>query len=357
MRDLSFQFGGSRSLLFKGAEDLPSGLPFSRQSEFIVSEALDSVPRSDIDVQRLREEHYNATITERIDIHSDLARFRIRPDSPIPFFEPGQYVALGLGLWEARLSGTQKDDVPEKKITKLGRRAYSISCPLLDAAGELAPCNTLDYLEFYVTLVRQASSPTDKPPVLTPRLFLKNAGDRMVVESKITGHYTLGEVDPTHTVLLIGTGTGEAPHNAMLAELLHRGHTGNIIHTTCVRSQRDLGYLAEHTKLQSRYRNYKYLPLTTREPQNLEPTHPNYVGKQYIQQYFTSGELSRATNDPLDPRSTHVYLCGNPAMIGYVPPGAEPQSQPGMLQLLLQAGFTDNHDHHGPGCVRFEKYW
>lgn len=322
-----------------------------------MSETLDSVPLSDCDVQRLREEHYNATIIERIDIHSDLARFRVRPDNPIPTFEPGQYVALGLGLWEPRLEGTQRDEVPDKKITKIGRRAYSISCPMLDAAGELAPCSQLDYLEFYITLVREAGSPTQKPPLLTPRLFLKGVGDRMVVENRIVGHYTLGDVSPTQTVLLIGTGTGEAPHNAMLAELLHRGHTGNIIHTTSVRSQRDLGYSPEHARLASRYRNYKYIPLTTREPQNLDPTHPNYVGKQYLQQYFTSGELSKATNDPLDPSNTHVYLCGNPAMIGYVPPGTEPPTQPGMLQLLVQAGFTDDHNHHGPGCVRFEKYW
>lgn len=335
----------------------PPRLPFSRQSEFIVSETLDSVPLSDGDVQRLREEQYNATIIERIDIHSDLARFRIRPDTPITPFEPGQYVALGLGMWEPRLDGTQKDDVPEKKITKIGRRAYSISCPMLDQHGALAPCKTLDYLEFYITLVRQAGSPTQKPPLLTPRLFLKSAGDRMVAENRIVGNYTLGDIDPTHTVLLIGTGTGEAPHNAMLAELLYRGHTGNIIHATSVRSRRDLGYLAEHAKLSERFRNYRYIPLTTREPHNLDPQHPHYVGKQYLQQFYTSGELSRVTGDPLDPRSTHVYLCGNPAMIGYIRPGTEPPSQPGMLQLLLQAGFTDAPNHQGPGCVRFEKYW
>jgi len=52
-----------------------------------------------------------------------------------------------------------------------------------------------------------------------------------------------------------------------------------------------------------------------------------------------------------------VFLCGNPAMIGYVPPGADPPSTPGMLPLLRDAGFTDESDSSGPGTIRFEKYW
>ncbi len=340
-----------------------------------VSDTLDSVPvagdapgskespmsqeilLSDQEIAGLRDAHYNATIIERIDVHSDLARFRVRPDHPVPAFEPGQYVALGLGLWEPRMQGTQTEDVPAKKITKIVRRAYSISCPILDANSQLAPCDEIDYLEFYITLVRRAGSEDQKPPVLTPRLFLKNAGDRMVVESRIVGHYTLGDIDPQHTVLFIGTGTGEAPHNAMLTHLLRHGHTGKIIHATSVRNQHDLGYAAEHAVLAARYANYRYIPLTTREPHNLDEAHPKYVGKQYMQQYFASGELAKVADDPLDPKSTHVFLCGNPSMIGYVAPGTQPPRDPGMLQILTAAGFTDEHGCHGPGCIRFEKYW
>ncbi len=322
-----------------------------------MSETLDSIPLSDDEVRQLREEHYNATIIERIDIHSDLARFRIRPDSPMARFEPGQYVALGVGLWEPRLEGTQCDEVPLKRITKLGRRAYSISCPMLDAESRLAPCSKLDYLEFYVTLVRQAGSPTQKPPVLTPRLFLMHEGDRLNMEHRIVGHYVLGELDPDHTVLFLGTGTGEAPHNAMIAELLDRGHRGKIVHATSVRNQCDLGYAAEHAVLAARYANYKYIPLTTREPHNIDDKHPQFVGKQYLQQAFVSGHLSKIADVEFSPKNTHVFLCGNPAMIGYVPPGAEPPSQPGMLPILMAAGYHDSHDGEGAGCVRFEKYW
>ncbi|TWU59769.1 Ferredoxin--NADP reductase [Rubripirellula tenax] len=309
------------------------------------------------EAESLRKTHYNATVIERIDVHDDLARFRIRPDEPTVPFDPGQYVAIGMGNWEPRLPGTQTEMVPENKLRKLGRRAYSISCPLLDSAGVIAPVNSIDYLEFYVTLVRRADDEHKKPPVLTPRLFMLDAGGRLELQRKITGHYVLGEIDPGDTVLMLGTGTGEAPHNAMSAHLLANGHQGKVINATSVRQRRDLGYAKEHALLMSQYANYRYLSFTTRDPENLDPSHPGYVGKQYLQSLFTSGRLAELAEDPLSPANTHVFLCGNPSMIGYVPPGADPPATPGMLQVLGDAGFSDEHDSIGAGSIRFEKYW
>ncbi len=322
-----------------------------------MSETIDSAPLDAEEVRQLREKLYNATIIERIDVHPDLARFRIRPDAPIPPFLPGQYVAVGLGNWEPRLDGTQHEEVPEKKLRKVSRRAYSISCPMLNHEDELAPVNSIDYLEFYITLVRQADSPDKQPPVLTPRLFQLSAGDRIEVQKKIVGHYTLQGIGPDDTVLMLGTGTGEAPHNAMVTKLLSDQHSGKIVNVTSVRQSIDLAYAIEHKKLMSRFANYRYLPFTTRDPENLDPAHPGYVGKQYLQDLFRSGKLAEAAGDPFSPANTHIFLCGNPAMIGYVPPGADPPEKPGMLPLLREAGFSDEADREGAGCFRFEKYW
>ncbi len=321
-------------------------------SDNIASAGLDAS-----EITELRSKYYNATITERIDSHSDLTRFRIRPDAGFDPFEPGQYVAMGLGNWEPRLDGTQVETLPEKKLRKVVRRAYSISCPLLSNDGELAPVDKIDYLEFYVTLVREASSPDEKPPALTPRLFKLGVGDRLVVEKKITGHYTLGDVGKDDTILMLSTGTGEAPHNAMTAKLLSDGHQGRIINATSVRNRKDLAYLAVHQELMRRFSNYRYLPYTTREPENLQVSHSKYVGKQYLQDLFVSGKLSEDAGVALEPSSTHVFLCGNPSMIGYVPPGAPPLDSPGMLTRLTDAGFREGADCHSVGCVRFEKYW
>jgi ferredoxin--NADP+ reductase len=229
---------------------------------------------------------------------------------------------------------------------------------MLDADQQLAPVDKIDYLEFYITLVREADSPDKKPPVLTPRLFTLGVGDRMEVQKKIVGTYTLENVSPDDTVLMLGTGTGEAPHNAMATKLLAEGHRGKIINVTSVRQRTDLAYAVEHAALVKKFPQYRYLPFTTRDPENLDTSHPNFVGKQYLQDLFASGKLAEAADDPLSPDNTHVFLCGNPAMIGYVPPGADPPAKPGMLPLLRKAGFTDETDAEpGPGTIRFEKYW
>lgn len=339
-----------------------SDLPNPGQPARTARSAEDGFP-DEAESAALRDKHYNATIIDRIDVHDDLMRIRVRPDAPIVQFEPGQYVALGLGNWEPRMQGVQDEQLAASRHRKLVRRAYSISCPMWgqkldeDADATVLTVAGVDYLEFYIILVREAATPEQKPPALTPRLFLKQAGDRMVVEKKITGHYQLGEIDPGDTVLMLGTGTGEAPHNAMAAELLSRGHQGAIVVATSVRMQGDLGYLSEHRALMDRFPRYKYLPLTTREPQNIDRDHPDFVGKQYLQTLFLSGKLAEMAGDPLSPTNTHVFLCGNPAMIGYVPPGAEPPTTPGMLPLLRDAGFVDDEGSGGAGTIRFEKYW
>ena len=330
----------------------------------------------------LREKHYNATITERIDVHEGLARFRVRPDNGFSPFHAGQYVALGLGNWEARLADSQEENLEEKKRWKMTRRAYSISCPVVEQVNNRQPdsgqvnamqakmvtVNEIEYLEFYIALVKHASSPTGKPPSLTPRLFLFGDGDRVEVQKKIVGTYILENVKPDDTVLMISTGTGEAPHNSMTTELLSSGHTGKIINVTTVRTRLDLGYWSEHQELQKQYGNYKYLAYTTREIENWDKTHPDYVGKQYVQDLFASGKLAEHAGDALSPSNTHVFLCGNPSMIGYTPPGADPPATPGMLQVLKKGGFAEvddpkgkdepnGIDRDGPGTIRFEKYW
>lgn len=321
-----------------------------------MSEIVETVPFDAERIGELKAKYYNATVVQRIDTHPDLARFRIRPDKPFPPFEPGQFVSLGIGNWEDRVEGTQEEELTEKDWAKCIQRAYSISCPMIGDQGKLTTVNDVDYLEFYVTLVRHAD-PGEPPPVVTPRLFGCGVGDRLLIGKKIVGNYTLGKIEPDDTILMLSTGTGEAPHNAMAAHLLSNDHRGRVINATSVRNRTDLAYTAEHATLMEQYSQYLYLPFSTRDPENLDSNHPGYVGKQYLQQLFVSGKLAEMANDSLDPKNTHVFLCGNPAMIGYVPPGADPPSTTGMLPLLKEAGFKDDHNYEGPGSIRFEKYW
>lgn len=305
-------------------------------------------------IAEAKRARYNATLTRVRKLHSDLAILYVQPDTPRPLPIPGQYTTLGLGYWEPRLPGVQEELLDPADEGRLLRRSYSISTSILDAEGRLLDPKPTDPLEFYIVLVRETEKP--EGPGLTPRLFMLREGDRLHLGEKITGHYTLDGVGPDDAVVFLSTGTGEAPHNYMLWELLRRGHRGRILAACCVRLARDLAYKELHERLMGRHRNYTYLPLTTREPT---------LGgrKVYIQDLLTSGQLEDVLGQPLDPPRTHVFLCGNPKMIGVPEKDRETKAlvypQPtGVIEILEKRGFVlDQRAQKVRGSIHFEEYW
>lgn len=305
------------------------------------------------EIAELRDKRYNGTVVYLRKLHSDLMVMRVKPDFPRPAHQPGQYCALGLGNWEPRVEGCQEECLKPEELTRLVRRSYSISCSIYNEPGQLRDLTQDDWLEFYVVLVRE--NPDGRVPALTPRLFALKEGDRLNVGEKIVGHFTAECVQPGDAVVFLGTGTGEAPHNYMLWDLLRRGHTGPILSACCVRYQRDLGYLPTQQALMKQFPKYKYLPLTTREA--------GLTKKVYIQDVLENGELEAHLGAKLDPASAHVFLCGNPKMIG-VPvkdkeTGARTYPQPtGVIEILERRGFrADNATAKVKGNIHFEEYW
>lgn len=308
------------------------------------------------DISELRRQYYNATVTQRRLINDELVILRVRPDGGVPTYEAGQYTTLGLGYWEPRASGCDAEHLAEALKTRLAQRAYSISSPILDEHDRPVRVTDLGELEFYVVLIRHAE---DHVPALTPRLFALEVGSRLFVGPHPKGRYTLAPVKPDDHVILLATGTGEAPHNAMLGELLARGHRGRILNVVSVRNGCDLGYLPTHRRVESLWPNYRYATITTREPHNIDPAHPEFSGKLRLQDFVTSGQIATSLGQPFDPRTCHVFLCGNPAMVG-IPKeehGQRVYPQPtGVIELLERLGF--HADRPGqPGNIHFEKYW
>jgi ferredoxin/flavodoxin---NADP+ reductase len=301
----------------------------------------------DPEVRQLRLDHYNATITRFDHSHEDLWVIRVKPDQRDSVHRPGQYATLGLGYWEPRV-----DDVDEKltddRRRKLIRRSYSISSRIFDDHGYLVDDGEEDEIEFYIVHVRPDG---DRIPGLTPRLAAMRVGDRIYLGPKIAGRYTLDPVvDPETDVVFLATGTGEAPHNAMVTELLRKGHRGAIASVVTVRYLRDLGYLDQHRTLERFHPNYHYVALPTRE---------DGVEKRYIQDFVESGDLAGLLDHDLDPARTHVFLCGNPAMIGLPEWDDGTPSFPaprGVTEILHDRGFVI--DRRGViGNVHYEEYW
>ncbi|GMQ84661.1 MAG: hypothetical protein BMS9Abin07_0225 [Acidimicrobiia bacterium] len=306
------------------------------------------VPDEEIDA--LRTEHYNATISYLDKVHEDLWIFRIQPDYGTLAYKPGQYTTLGLGFWEPRLDD-QHEELDDEQLRKLARRSYSISSSMIGDDGELLDPAAETAVEFYVVLVESDWQGT--PAVLTPRLFLKEEGDRLFIGRKAAGRYRLDKIDdPTADIVLLSTGTGEAPNNRMTLELLRQGHQGRIVGVCTARYLRDLAYLDTHRKLAERYDNYEYIPLTTREAENEGQ-------KVYIQDLIESGELQEMTGIGLDSESTHVFLCGNPLMIGLPEWDDDIPTYPetrGVVEILSERGFRLDHGRF-VGNIHYEEYW
>jgi ferredoxin--NADP+ reductase len=299
------------------------------------------------DLEHLREQNYNATLSHIRAHNEDLWVMKVTPDDPIDPFLPGQYTTLALGYWEPRADEAH-DDLKPDQDQKMARRSYSVSSSMIDETGELLPPHTPD-VEFYIVKVKPGQ---EEIPALTPRLFMKEEGDRLFMGRKFTGHYTLEGVQPTDNIVFLSTGTGEAPQNAMIAELLRREHEGRILDVVCVRYKADLAYTREHAVLVDRYPKYRYVTITTREPENEEK-------KVYIQDLIASGRIEEELGAPLDPAGTHVFLCGNPAMIGlpkWTDDGLVFPETLGVCQQLHERGFVIDHRKER-GNVHYEEYW
>jgi len=106
--------------------------------------------------------------------------------------------------------------------------------------------------------------------------------------------------------------------------------------------------------LERRYANYHYLPLPTRESD---------VPKRYIQDLIRNDAFADF-DVTLDPANTHVFLCGNPSMIGLPEKveGADEDAPPqwpevtGVVELLVAKGFSlDRRQQRGN--IHIEEYW
>jgi ferredoxin--NADP+ reductase len=129
-------------------------------------------------------------------------------------------------------------------------------------------------------------------------------------------------------VLFAATGTGEAPHNRMIWELLGRGHRGRIASIVTTRLVADQVYRETHQRLTQIFPHYRHAAIATREAG---------IPGAHLQELLSSGRLEALAGFRLEHGRARVYLCGHGAMIGaprveagrrIYPPG------PGMVELL-----------------------
>ena len=277
----------------------------------------------------------NATLTQRQDIHEDLAVFRVRyNDHAVPDFEPGQFATLGLPAPPAPPSPPSSSPTPDAERPrrpgrgpKLIRRAYSIA----------SPASQREVLDFYIVRVEQGK--------LTPSLWDLRPGDKLYMNPKIGGHFTLPPAEQTRgkTLVMVGTGTGLAPFRSMY--LTHRADPtprwDKFVLLDGCRHARDLGYFQELTELTRQDERFFYIPTVTREPEDT-----SWAGQRgRVNTLLQPQTFLTLTGSELAPDTCQVFLCGNPQMIDQVEAD------------LTSRGFQTRDRKHPDGNLHFERYW
>ena len=265
----------------------------------------------------------NAIVMSRIEVAPGLMILRVVPDGwQLPAFEPGQFAVLGLPPEAPRCPLSD----PEEAVPPTGRlirRAYSI------ASSSLAQ----EYLEFYITLVHSGT--------LTPRLYALRPGDRVWLGPKITGLFTLQEVPVDRDVVLVATGTGLAPYMSMLRTELTAGAGRRFAVLLGARHSWDLGYHAELVTIQRLSPGFCYEATISRPAEEPVP----WSGRTgYVTDLWWDSVLTERWDRRPSPADTHVFLCGNPAMVD------------DMLSVLAAEGFRE-HTRKQPGEIHVERFW
>jgi len=263
---------------------------------------------------------YNATVVGREEINPQLIILRVRPDTNVFDFKPGQFAVLGLPGSAARVAEATPEEIiePDKMI----RRAYSIASSSLEKR----------YVEFYLTLITSGA--------LTPRLFALKHGDRVFMGPKASGIFTLDKVAPEKAAVLIATGTGLAPYVSMLRTLLVNEDKRRFVILHGARYSWDLGYRGELESLARLRPNFTYIPSITRADQ--DPHFIGYSGR--IQALVEQGVVEKESGITLDPDKAEVFLCGNPEMVKAV------------TELLAKKGFAGKGGTT-PATIHVEEYW
>ncbi|HVY29915.1 MAG TPA: ferredoxin--NADP reductase [Polyangiaceae bacterium] len=218
-----------------------------------------------------------------------------------PQFRPGQFMNLGLHLPEGFVS-----------------RSYSLAS---------APGHELEVL-----LARVGEG------ALTPALFELQAGAPVSLDPKPQGFFTFDYLPPHRELWLLATGTGLGPFLSMLrsGQAFERAERVLLVHGA--RGPSELAHREELTTLLAdRGERFRYLPVLSRE-------HEAGLMHGRVTHVLESGELEERAQTRIQAESSHLMLCGNPAMIDEV-----------TTQLVVRG--LRRHRQRAPGHITTEKYW
>ncbi|MDH5210928.1 MAG: ferredoxin--NADP reductase [Betaproteobacteria bacterium] len=222
--------------------------------------------------------------------------------APLGPFAAGQFTKLALDIGGERVA-----------------RPYS----LVNAPGA-------EPLEFYYNVVPAGP--------LSPRLAALEAGDTVHVAPNPAGFLVLREVPDAENLWLIATGTGLGPFLSILRTDAPWARFARVTLVHATRTAADQAYRETIGGIgRARGARFGFIPFVSREP-----AAGALAGR--VPDAIRDARLERAAQAGLTADSSHVMLCGNPAMVSDV-------------SAALEARGMRKHRRRAPGHITVETYW
>ena len=261
---------------------------------------------------------YNSTVSGKIMITPDLMVLRIRTDEPRKEFKAGQYTSIGVLSSEQR-SPNSVVSLNTVHNDELIIRPYSIAS---------ADHETQNF-EFYISQVKSGE--------LTPRLFNLSLGNRMWIDKKILGIFSLNDTPNNCDIVMIATGTGLASSISFLRSHLRKHKDNKLVVFHGAEMNGYIGYRSELEFIQYSFDNFYYFP-------TLLKADDSWSGlKGYIQTHLDSN-LLKNIGVAVTPSKTHFFLCGNPCSL-----------VESVCEILEAKNYTINTKKN-PGSLHIEQY-
>ncbi len=227
--------------------------------------------------------------------------FSMQFDGPVADFKAGQYIKVALDIEGDRVG-----------------RPYSLVNPPQERP-----------IEIYFNEVPQGP--------LTTRLSDLNVGDEVWLSEKAGGIFTLETVQPTQTLWLLATGTALGVYLSILRSPEPWNLFERVVLVHGVRNASDLTYGETIAQIAGHHgERFQFVPAVTREAV------PGALSGR-VNDLLTGGALESRLGSTIDPRTSHVMLCGNSAMIKDV-------------KVILEARGLARHKRHVPGQYTTEQY-
>ena len=187
-----------------------------------------------------------------------------------------------------------------------------------------------DILEFYSVSVPNG-------PLSTAMQKLKE-GDIINVGPKGNGFLILNEIPTTENIWMLATGTAIGPYLSILKTKNSWTKFKKVVLVHAVRYEKELTYQDTIRDIKDHYGDrFIYISYVSREETNtsLKGRIPKDIG---------NGVLENEAKIQINPKNTHVMICGNPAMLKDT-------------TVELKKIGLKKHRRSSPGHITTENYW